>query len=73
MIKLEGYKLSSIEHVKAYQKSLKDICLDLSTKRRDDKKYYYKHGMEVTTVFQNDRYLIYFNQTTGDLITGDKQ
>ena len=69
----KGYKLPSIEHVRAYQKSLKDICLDPLTNRRDDTEYYYKHGMEGTTVFQNDRYIICFNQTTGDLITGDKQ
>ena len=69
----KGYKLPSIEHVRAYQKSLKDICLDPSTNRRDETEYYYKHGMEGTTIFQNDRYLICFNQITGDLITGDKQ
>jgi hypothetical protein len=68
-----GNKLPSIEHVRSYQKSLKDICLDPSTDRRDDAEYYYKHGMQRTTVFQNDRYLVCFNQTTSDLITGDKQ
>ena len=26
-----------------------------------------------TTAFKNDRYLVYFNHTIGDLITGDKQ
>ena len=29
--------------------------------------------MEKAIVFQNDRYLICFNETTSDLITGDKQ
>ena len=69
----KGYKLPSIKHVRAYQTSLKTICLDSTSIRHDDAEYYYKHGMEGTTVFQNDRYLVCFNQTTGDLITGDKQ
>ena len=30
-------------------------------------------GVTPTTAFKNDRYLVCFNQTTGDLITGDKQ
>jgi hypothetical protein len=68
-----GNKLPSIEHVKAYQTALKDICTDPSTVRRDDSEYYYKHGVEGTTVFKNDRYLVCFNQTSGDLITSDKQ
>ena len=69
----KGYTLPSIDHVRAYQTSLKNICIDPSTDRRDDSEYYYKHGVERTTVFKNDRYLVCFNQTTGDLITGDKQ
>ena len=69
----KGYKLPSIDHVRAYQTSLKTICLDSNTSRNDDAEYYYKHGVEGTTVFQNGRYLVCFNQTTGDLITGDKQ
>lgn len=69
----KGYKLPSIEHVRAYQTSLKTICLDSTSIRHDDAEYYYKHGMQGTTVFQNGRYLVCFNQTTGDLITGDKQ
>ena len=68
-----GNKLPSMEHVRAYQRSLKDICTDPDTVRRDDSKYYYKHGVEPSTVFKNDRYLVCFNQTSGDLITGDKQ
>ena len=68
-----GNKLPSIEHVRSYQKSLKDICLDPLTDRRDDSKYYNPHGVTPTTAFKNDRYLVCFNQTTGDLITGDKQ
>lgn len=75
---MRGYKLPSIEHVRAYQTSLKTICLDSRTIRHDDAEYYYKHGIEGTTVFQlnilkGDGYLVCFNQTTGDLITGDKQ
>jgi hypothetical protein len=68
-----GNKLPSIEHVRSYQKSLKDICLDPSTDQRDDSEYYNPHGVTPTTAFKNDRYLVCFNQTTGDLITGDKQ
>lgn len=68
-----GNKLPSIEHVRSYQKSLKDICLDPSTDRRDDSEYYNPNGVTPTTAFKNDRYLVCFNQTTGDLITGDKQ
>lgn len=68
-----GNKLPSIEHVRSYQKSLKDICLDPLTDRRDDSEYYNPHGVTPTTAFKNDRYLVCFNQTTGDLITGDKQ
>ena len=68
-----GNKLPSIEHVRSYQKSLKDICLDPSTDRRDDSEYYNPHGVTPTTAFKNNRYLVCFNQTTGDLITGDKQ
>lgn len=39
----------------------------------DHVKFYYKYDMERPTIFQNGRYLIYFNQTKGNLITGDKQ
>ena len=70
---MKGYELPSIEHLKAYQTALKNICLDSDTAIYDDAEYYYIHGVEGTTVFQNDRYFIWFNQTTGDLITGDKQ
>lgn len=52
---------------------MKSICLDPSTDRRDDSEYYNPHGITPTTVFRNGRYLVCFNQTTGDLITGDKQ
>lgn len=68
-----GNKLPSIEHVRSYQKSLKDICLNIATKRRNDSKYYNRHGVTETTVFKNEIYLVCFNQTTVDLITGDKQ
>jgi hypothetical protein len=71
----KGHKLPSIDHVRAYQTSLKTICLDSNTSISitDDAEYYYKHGVEGITVFQNGRYLVCFNQTTADLITGDKQ
>ena len=63
------------QHVKAYQNALKNICENPSTIRRDNSKYYYKHGVTPVTVFCNEegRYIIAFNQTNGDLITGDKQ
>ena len=66
-------KLPFIERVRSYQKSLKDICLGPSTDRRDDSEYYNPNGVTPTTAFKNDRYFVCFNQTTGDLITGDKQ
>ena len=69
----KGYKLPSIEHIRAYQISLKTICLDPSTDRLDDSEYYNPHGVTATTTFKNDRYLVCFNRTTGDLTTGDKQ
>ena len=68
-----GNKLPSIEHVKTYQKGLKGICQDTSTRKRENTKYYYKHGVTPTTVFYNGRYIVAFNQTNGDLITGNKQ
>lgn len=68
-----GNKLPSMEHVRAYKKALKNICTDSANVRRDDSKYYSKNGVYPTTVFKNSRYLICFNQDTGDLITGDKQ
>ena len=52
---------------------MKNICLDLLTDRRDDSKYYNRHGVTPTTTFKKGRYLVCFNQTTGDLITDDKQ
>jgi hypothetical protein len=69
----KGYKLPSIDHVRAYQESLKTICLDRTSIRRDDTEYFYKHGVIRSVTFQNGRYLICFNATTKDLITGDKQ
>ena len=68
-----GNKLPSIKHVRTYSKSLIQICLDPSTDRRDDSEYYNLHGVTPTTAFKNSRYLVCFNQTTGDLIIGDKQ
>ena len=70
---MRGGHLPTRKHVRAYQQALKNVCLDRSTQRRDDSKYYNPHGMTPTTTFQNDRILICFNQTTKDLITGDKQ
>ena len=67
------YKLPSIGYVKACQTSLKTICLDCSSIRRDDTEYFYKHSVSKSVTFQNGRYLICFNGTTKDLITGDKQ
>lgn len=52
---------------------MKTICLDSNTKRRDDTEYFYKHGVTRSVPFQNGRYLICFNDTTKDLITGKKQ
>ena len=69
----KGNKLPSIGHIRAYQEALKNICENPSTNRRDDTKYYYKHGVTPTTAFYNGRYVVAFNQTNGDLITGDKQ
>lgn len=68
-----GNKLPSIEHVRSYQKSLKDICLNPSTDRRDDSEYYNPHGITPTTASKNDRYLGCFNQTMRDLIAVEKQ
>jgi len=70
---MKGSKLSSIDNGKAYQTSLKTICLDFGTIRNDDAEYYDKHGGKGTTVFQNGRYLVCFKQITGDLINGEKQ
>ena len=69
----KGNKLPSREHVRSYQQVLKDICLDSATERRDDSQYYDINGVRPTTTFQNDRYVVSFDRTTGDLITGYKQ
>ena len=45
----------------------------MATERRDDSKYYDANGVRPTTTFRNGRYLVSFDQNTGDLITGDKQ
>lgn len=55
-----------------YRTSLKDVCLDSGSQRRDNSKYYDYNGVIPTTTFKNDRYLISFNQINGDLITGYK-
>ena len=69
----KGNKLPSIEHVKAYQEALKNICEN--SQKRTDSKYYYKHGVTPATVYydEHNRIIVCFNQTTGDLITGDRQ
>lgn len=68
-----GNTLPSIEHVKAYQEALKTICQN--SPKRTDSKYYYKHGVTPATVYydEDNRLIVSFNQTTGDLITGDTQ
>lgn len=70
-----GFKLPSIEHVQAYQAALKQICLDITTLRRDDITHYDVNGKAPATVFYNveSRHIISFSQVTGDFITGDKQ
>ena len=69
----KGNKLPSIEHVKAYQKVLKNICGN--SPKRTNSKYYYKHGVTPATAYydEDNRIIVSFNQTSGDLITGDKQ
>ena len=69
----KGNKLPSIEHVKAYQEALKTICEN--SPKRTDSKYYYKHGVRPATVYydEDNRLIVSFNQTSGDLITGDRQ
>lgn len=69
----KGNKLPSIEHIRSYQQALKDICLDSATERRDDAQYFDINGVRPTTTFKNADRLVCFDQTTGDLITGDKQ
>lgn len=71
----KGHKLPSIEHVKAYQEALQAICLNPTTVKFDDSKYYTRDGVTPATVFLNEesQSIIAFNQTTGDLITGDRQ
>lgn len=68
-----GNTLPSIEHVKAYQEALKNVCEN--SQKRTDSKYYYKHGVTPATVYydKENRIIVSFNQTTGDLITGDRQ
>ena len=69
----KGGQLPSIEHVRAYQQALKDICEN--SQKRTNSKYYSKNGVRPATVYynKNQRFIISFDQTTGDLITGDKQ
>jgi hypothetical protein len=69
----KGHKLPSLEHVKAYQEALKNICEN--SQKRTNSKYYYRHGVTPATVYydEDNRLIVSFNQTTGDLITGDRQ
>ena len=51
----------------------KNIIKLLIKIRRDDISCYYRYGVEQATTFHKGRYLVSFNQSTGDLITGDKR
>ena len=71
----KGNKLPSRAHVRAYQEALNSICKDPQTQKRTDSKYYDINGVTPATVYYNrkEKQIVSFNQTTGDLITGDKQ
>ena len=51
---------------------INNICEN--SQKRTDSKYYYKHGVTPATVYydEDSRLMVSFNQTSGDLITGDK-
>ncbi len=65
-----GNTLPSIEHVRAYQRALKNVCENSPPK--EDSKYYDKNGVTAATSYydENKRVIVTFNKTTGDLITG---
>lgn len=52
---------------------INNICEN--SQKRTDSKYYYKHGVTPATVYydEDNRLIVSFNQTSGDLITGDRQ
>ena len=54
---------------------MKDVCDNPQTQKRTDSKYYYNYGVTPATVYydEENNIIISFNQTTGDLITGDTQ
>jgi transposase InsO family protein len=73
-----GYKLPPIEMVRDYQLRLKRRC-DESPIKRTNVAYYDNNGAWKATVFatppseDSSGIIIAFNESTGDLITGDKQ
>ncbi len=73
-----GYRLPTIEMVRDYQSRLKEHC-DQSPIKRTNVPYYDKNGVWKATVFatppneDSSGIIIAFNESTGDLITGDKQ
>ena len=73
-----GYKLPPIEMVRDYQLRLKRSC-DESPIKRTNVDYYDTNGAWKAAVFltppsdNSSGIIIAFNESTGDLITGDKQ
>ena len=73
-----GYKLPPIEMVRDYQLRLKKSC-DESTIKKTNVDYYTNDGASKAAVFlilpsdDSSGIIIAFNESTGDLITGDKQ
>ena len=69
----KGNKLPSLEHVNSYQTALKNICQ--TARKRMDTKHYGTNVVTLATVYYDGdkSIIISFNQTTGDLITGDRQ
>ena len=73
-----GYRLPPIEMVRDYQGRLKLAC-EQSPVKRIGVPYYDKNGAWKATVFatppsaDSSGIIIAFNESTGDLITGDKQ
>lgn len=74
-----GNKLPTIEHVRAYQEAVKNICLDSETEQRNDIEFFDVNGKKLVTTFKNGQFIMVFNQATGDpvtnqdFITGDKR
>lgn len=73
-----GYKLPPIEMIKDYQLKLKASC-EQATIKRTNVPHYDINGISDAEVFaippseDSSGIIIAFNQSTGDLITGDKQ